>query len=94
MNWISVKEQMPFTYDFVIVLASYLPSLQPPTYSIGRYTGKKWQMLNEQGYGAGGDLFWPLEEDEITHWMPLPEPPKEEREKVFTSNKLVIYPEL
>ena len=64
-EWISVEERLPPPFISVLV---HMPGERPlPTVHEGYITGNgKW-------YAA----HFPREADEITHWMPLPEPPKE-----------------
>lgn len=60
-EWISVKERLPED-DIVCILTDGVSD------AIG-YRGKVF----------GWHLMWTdyLEESKVTHWMPLPEPPKE-----------------
>lgn len=63
-RWIPVTEQMPAAGTLVIVASSTRPccgSLDPALYK-------------------GRHIFWTREdyfESDVTHWMPLPAPPKE-----------------
>jgi hypothetical protein len=70
-QWISVKQQMPDVHEEVLVNIVYpIERIEKLAY---RFEGNKveWFVLPDpQGY------FW--NEEWITHWMPLPEPPKEE----------------
>ena len=53
---------------------------EPCPITIARWNGKEWQTLcneNENNACAKGDLFWSTESCEITHWMPLPDEPKD-----------------
>lgn len=64
-TWIPVSERLPKRFERVVV---YLP---------------KWRNQICIGYWSGD--FWSVgpeiaENQEITHWMPLPEPPKEDAE--------------
>lgn len=66
MEWISVNDRLPNPYETVIVqmpLAAPLPTVS-------------WGFIKSDGkwycnYSNRAD-------DEVTHWMPLPEPPKED----------------
>lgn len=63
-QWIPVTERMPI--DFVSVLV-HIPSDKP------------MQTVRE-AYHAGGiwiGRVWKYNDSDVTHWMPLPEPPKE-----------------
>lgn len=69
MEWISVKDRLPnfredsFSSDDVLVI-----------YDTGKMAVRRYFFY---------DFFWEIidgdhEYDEITHWMPLPQPPKDE----------------
>jgi len=66
VNWISVKERLPEKSG------SYLVAIK-------RYSGR--YRVERKQYLAG---YWTMKRDEValsekvTHWMPLPEPPKED----------------
>ena len=79
MNWINVKDELPpcnyeiedgYVSQSVIVTDSgYHPSI-----GFGHlHEDGKWQI-----YKGEVDFMNP---EEITHWMPLPKPPKEEKEE-------------
>lgn len=62
MNWISVKERLPQDEESVLV------------WGCG---------FIEIGWYDASDKCWctddfDYDDDQVTHWMPLPEPPKEE----------------
>lgn len=65
-GWISVKDRLPGCDDGVVIAIA--------EYDDGWCTVLAWR--NEK---TGWDTDDPLFEDgmEVTHWMPLPEPPKE-----------------
>lgn len=66
-NWISVKERLPKTYVSVLV---YIPNEKPfPTVREGFYAGDK------KGWYA---FCHDEKHDDVTHWMPMPEPPEED----------------
>lgn len=73
-GWISVKDRLPNTGEKVIVFAigKYDGFIGDTTYAISmmidRPSGKRWAVPWQYF-----DVDY-----EITHWMPLPEPPKEE----------------
>ena len=64
-EWISVKDRLPKNWTDVLVLSRF-GFLETAVYT---GTPGKWRI------GWNGDM---LEADNITHWMPLPEPPKGE----------------
>lgn len=64
-EWISVKDRMPEPFVSILV---HIPEDEPfPTVHEGYLT-------NDVNWYAA---HYTRESDEITHWMPLPEPPKE-----------------
>ena len=62
-KWISVKERLPVTFENVLVCTKH-------EMLICHHDGDEWVVTYDGEY-AGYDY-------DITHWMPLPEPPKEE----------------
>ncbi len=66
MNWISVKERLPEDGELVLVYNARDDFLAVLEHDSSEYESP-WH---------GGD-YW-LDEDDVTHWMPLPELPKEE----------------
>lgn len=73
-QWISVKDRLPEEDVAVLV---YGQILNDPPDVIGvrrRYIGdQEWKYTWESEDG------FIYREDDVTHWMPLPEPPKEEK---------------
>lgn len=67
MKWIPVSERLPEHGEIILCRLTFneLRILQWDNVS-------KWWL----GYGAGND--W--RQKDVTHWMPLPEPPKEEND--------------
>ena len=64
-KWISVTERLP--EEFVSVLIC-IPSDAPlPTVKEAYWANGSW-----------GAKMWIYSANEVTHWMPLPEPPKED----------------
>lgn len=67
MNWINVKDKLPEeNADVLIYRGGFIGDLM----NVYTYKGhNEWE--DEYGY-------WSITEDEgITHWMPLPAPPKD-----------------
>lgn len=64
-KWISVKDKLPEPFESVLV---HIPKEKPlPTVYEGFITN----------YGRWYTAYYARSDDEITHWMPFPEPPKE-----------------
>lgn len=76
-EWISVEDRLPecpheYTADDTMVSQSVLicDSSMWPCIGMGHMVeGGKWTL-----YGGEHDFMWP---ETITHWMPLPEAPKQ-----------------
>ena len=66
-RWIPVAERLPKNYISVLV---YIPTAEPLPMVHEAYIGDdgEWHSSN----------FYEIENEDVTHWMPLPEPPKEE----------------
>ena len=69
MNWISVKDRLPVNDDEVLVIGE-------------GWDGMYWWRIyfvdaDGQWYTIEGDTVNDLSAKRITHWMPLPEPPKQ-----------------
>jgi hypothetical protein len=62
-EWVSVKERLPEDSKKILLY-----------HQDGRTLFGLWSNRKEGWYF---DSFGPWEKDEVTHWMPLPEPPKE-----------------
>ncbi len=76
-GWTKVQDSLPQDYEYVLVHAE---KEQPhPIMSIARQHDGVWEMLNHspESNAVAWDLTWYMDESEITHWMPLPESPKE-----------------
>lgn len=72
-EWISVKDRLPDECDnLVLAIANGKPCRNitlEDAYVLASYVPNEGWIIDE----------WPMwEEAEVTHWMPLPEPPKEE----------------
>ena len=80
MEWINIKDRYPEKYKFVLVFSKMNGTDEPCPITIARFNGDKWETLcneEENNACASVDLFWSTNSEEITHWMPLPKPPKE-----------------
>ena len=66
-KWIPVTERLPDSQADVLVVAFWHERWQP---MIGWHSerGKKWRVFTSHGARVPGG---------VTHWMPLPEPPRE-----------------
>lgn len=81
MDWNKCSDRLPETYQFVLVCSKMRNDCEPSSITIARWNTEKWETLcNEEENNACvcGDLFWSTDSDEITHWMPLPKPPKDQ----------------
>jgi hypothetical protein len=82
MEWIDIKEKLPHSYSYVLVL-SLNPGAEPKPISIAMLVEKsRWTFLGASAdenwvYGAWSDITYPMDVDDITHWLPLPTLPKE-----------------
>lgn len=66
-RWIPVEERLP--EDPVKKVLVFVPHTHGDIVDAGRYLGADNWVLEG----------WHLTQNAVTHWMPLPEPPKEER---------------
>lgn len=66
-EWIRVADRLPKTYEWVLI---YEPDAEEKSRSV------RCSFVRDNGNWYGG--FSDLDAIEVTHWMPLPEPPKEE----------------
>ena len=65
-KWIPVSERLPAPFETVIV---HMP-LETPCPTVG------WGFVKRNGEWYAN--YFNRDSDEVTHWMPLPEPPKED----------------
>ncbi len=67
MKWISVDDRLPGDWDQVLAWHDWLSSdPQDQPFIIASQCGGRWYTDTDEEHG------------DVTHWMPLPEPPKEE----------------
>ncbi len=71
-EWISVKERLPEKGQFVLIICAGSSIPISASYEPGEYY--EWdENCNCGGYGSEKHFY----QNEITHWMPLPEVPNE-----------------
>lgn len=63
-RWISVKEKLPKDYEDVVIIM--------------RDGASSWYRVAYREYGGWSFGGGRRVNDEVTHWMPIPQPPKEE----------------
>lgn len=69
-QWVSVEDALPELWDEVMVIVAHRPDSAYPRHLLRNDTGT-W--MDEWGHiFEGQDL-----ESTVTHWMPLPQPPKD-----------------
>lgn len=85
MTWISVKERLPKEYEHVLLFwpheAGYRPVREGylSRMAYNDATGKNFDLpLFSDATEQVGDEGW-HDEQTVTHWMPLPEPPVDRR---------------
>lgn len=66
-RWIPVTERLP--EDSMQKVLVFVPHIHGDIVDVGRYLGADGWVLEE----------WYLTQSAVTHWMPLPEGPEEER---------------
>jgi len=73
-RWISVKDRLPEEGEEVLIFGQYLNDIPKILGVRSRYKGDQdWK------YTWEGPDEWVYRENDVTHWMPLPEPPKEKK---------------
>ena len=73
VGWISTKDRMPEKYLDVLVLVQY-PKVNGYT---GHYVVIAWKSTDDDSWDSDDNNFNNDPEGVVTHWMFLPEPPKE-----------------
>ncbi len=71
-EWISVKDRLPRYNETVLI---YRPSMAEPILA-DKYFG--WYGEDDNEWHEGWLRYGGVKNDLITHWQPLPEPPKED----------------
>lgn len=77
MNWISVKDRLPQEKQDVLVFERWMDIP-----FVGYLVKDKWH-VNKEFYEVGGTyadgyIIGVVSQKDVTHWMPLPEPPKQD----------------
>lgn len=72
-TWIPVSERLPEAFSIVLVIEKYQESR-----FVGWWDSRKWAANSDQFSADGWDsvLVDQTESEYVTHWMPLPKPPK------------------
>jgi len=65
MEWINIKDRMPEEGEWIIIGSTEYPAIETAMWLEGKY------VLPDFGY---------LPRPDTTHWMPLPETPKQKEE--------------
>lgn len=75
MEWIKCSEQLPERpkYDWVLVIARMSPEGYYGVPHVAELINGKWQCT--EGVGDMEEIL----SVKVTHWMPLPEPPAEQK---------------
>lgn len=71
-KWISVEKRLPDVNKRVLACVIVLG--EPSVWDAVRWNGEEWETEKEAVYE-----YWTSIEFPVTHWMPLPEPPKEDK---------------
>ena len=77
MEWISVEDRMPPKETYVLV---YCNSGENSCIAFAMNFGRYFVMTDDVGY-KNTEWKTPID-SEITHWMPMPEPPKENEDEL------------
>lgn len=79
MEWISIKGRLPESCRYYLVCHPRHPSSTryDSILTIAKYySDNTWSVISDQEGVWGGDFTDGFYPELITHWMPLPEPPK------------------
>lgn len=76
MEWISVNDRLPEKNTTIDVIINGKYRLPDAVYSLKDMWNKK---DNFSAYMRGDNgMYWADITSDVTHWMPIPEPPKED----------------
>ena len=86
-NWISVKDKLPTKYDWVLI--SYVDGKDSKLRyvpSVGEYRNGVWCTKESDEFFSNTPRHYVRDFEsaylvKVTHWMPLPEPPRYEHDK-------------
>lgn len=67
-GWVSVKDRLPEDNTLVLALVQY---------EVGWYRIFAWR--DKKGWASSQEEFSEQDGDFVTHWMPVPDPPEEEK---------------
>ncbi len=70
-KWISVKDRLPEKFKTVLIYCKNKTIRGGTVCHIGSCDNGFWFLARQAGTESFPDLEW-----EVTHWMPLPQPPK------------------
>ncbi len=76
MEWVKVTDRLPENEGMYIVFGTTEMGVSC-IQTMALFKNYKWYIDGELGWNLLTDSYWHFEEDQITHWMPLPSLPKE-----------------
>jgi uncharacterized protein DUF551 len=79
MEWISVEDRLPEKHKPVLCFVTSSGRKKPPPEYMKDgpiFVGTRGDYYSDSWSSVYGDGYIPFDDDEISHWMPLPEPPK------------------
>lgn len=86
-EWISVKDKLPSDGEYLIIVKLNILPNPKPMYKVARYAKNlhkisEYEFDKKDGGGFYGcDSEWGyFKYHDVTHWMPLPTPPKGEED--------------
>lgn len=77
MDWISVKEELPPLKEYVLLCVDLFAYNTEEKSGPRIFVGYRGNYGKENYDSAWGDGYIPFEGEDITHWMHLPNPPKQ-----------------